>query len=197
MEIKQSRYSNRIQYVFGEDELHYSVQDGSGSRSFSVGYASISRDRQTLDERNEWLRNVGLLWLILGAAITAYQWIDGKQLMPSIWLVVGAACYAVYRLRTTSFTIVPSDKGNLLVIAGREGERILKEIETRRAEYFRREYDFMPAGESADQHRSRFKWLHKEGVLSDDELAQRLAAIEIADPARPGADELLLSARLN
>ena len=197
MEIKQSRHSNRIQYVFGEDELQYSVRDSSGSRSFSVGYADISRDRQTLEERNEWLRNVGLLWLILGAAITMYQWFDEKQLVPSLWLVAGAACYAVYRLRTTRFTIVPSDKGNLLVIAGGEGERILKEIETRRAEHYRREYDFMPAGDSADQHRSRFKWLHKEGALSDDELAQRLAAIEVADPAKSEADDPLLSARLN
>lgn len=118
-------------------------------------------------------------------------------MVPSIWLIVGAACYAFYRLRSTRFTIVPSDKGNLLVISGGEGERILQEIETRRAEYFRREYDFMPAGESADQHRSRFEWLHKEGVLSDDELAQRLTAIEVADLARLEADEPLLGARLN
>lgn len=62
MEIQQRRFSNRIGYVFGDDEVHYSVQDSSGSRSFSVGYGDIGRDRQTLTERNQWLRNAGMLW---------------------------------------------------------------------------------------------------------------------------------------
>lgn len=66
MEIQQRRNSNRIAYVFGDDEVQYSLQDSSGSRSFSVPYLSISRDRQTLVERNQWFRNVGLLWLALG-----------------------------------------------------------------------------------------------------------------------------------
>ena len=60
MEIKHSRNSNRIRYVFGEDELQYSLEDTSGSRSFSVAYTDISRDRQTLVKRNQWFGNVGL-----------------------------------------------------------------------------------------------------------------------------------------
>lgn len=64
MEIKQSRNSNRTRFEFGEDELNYTLEDGSGSRSFSVQYTKITRDRQTLEERNQWLRNVGALWLI-------------------------------------------------------------------------------------------------------------------------------------
>jgi hypothetical protein len=55
MEIRQRRNSNRIRYVFGEDEVQYSLEDTSGSRSFSVAYTDISRDRQTLVERNQWL----------------------------------------------------------------------------------------------------------------------------------------------
>ena len=47
MEIKQSRNSNRIRYVFGEDELQYSLEDTSGSRSFSVSYTDMSRNRRT------------------------------------------------------------------------------------------------------------------------------------------------------
>ena len=47
MEISQKKYSNRVRYVFGDEELDYHVQDSSGSRSFSVPYSAISRDRQT------------------------------------------------------------------------------------------------------------------------------------------------------
>lgn len=66
MEIKQHRNSNRIRYVFGEDDLQYQWEDGSGGRSFSLSYTDISRDRQTLVERNAWLRNVGPLCSRLG-----------------------------------------------------------------------------------------------------------------------------------
>ena len=155
MEIKQSRNSNRTRYEFAEDRLQYQLQDTSGSRSFSVAYTDISRDRQTLEERNQWLRNAGILWL-------------------------GAVCVLAWRFRTTRFTVVPTDMGNMFVIDDKDGELILKEIETRRARQFRDEYDFMPESETAEQHRNRFNWLHREGALTEEELGQRLAMVGAA-----------------
>lgn len=84
---------------------------------------------------------------------------------------------------------MPTDKGNLLVIDDQDGPAILQQIAERRAAYMRSEYDFMPESESPEQHRRRYKWLHREGVLSDEELAQRLAAVEAAEAAMPGSDD--------
>jgi len=184
VEINQKKNSNRVRYVFGEDELDYQVEDSSGSRSFSVAYSEISRDRQTLVERNSWLRNVGLMWIALGAVMTGLSLTSETGLKISFWLWVGLACYGVYHFRSTRFTIVPSERGNLLVIDDADGERILHEIATRRAAFLRREYDFLPEGESPEQHRGRFKWLHREGALSDDELSQRLSTVEALDASR-------------
>lgn len=184
MEIRQQKNSNKIRFAFGEDALDYSIEDGSGSRSYSVAYTEISRDRQTLVERNEWLGNVGMLWLLLGAGLTAFSFMGDGGPKVSVWLWVGAACYAAYRFRTTRFIIVPSDKGNLCVIDDADGQRILAEIESRRAQQFRSEYDFIPEGDSPEQHRARFKWLHKEGALSDDELRQRMVTVDALDPGR-------------
>lgn len=196
MEIKQSRNSNRIRYVFGEDELQYSLEDTSGSRSFSVAYTDISRDRQTLVERNQWLGNVGLLWLALGAVLTVVSFFGEKGSI-SFWIWIGAGCYAVYRLRTTRFTIVPSEKGNLLVIDDEEGKRILNEIESRRAAQFKAEYDFMPESDTPEQLRGRFKWLHREGALTDDELKARLAMVDASDSVGSQAVEMSRGAMLN
>ena len=196
MEILQSRHSNHIRYMFDTDEIHYFIEDSSGSRSMSVAYPDISRDRQVLVERNAWLRNAGLFWLALGAVLTGMAAIKG-QFAPSLWLFIGAACYAAYRMRTTRFTIVPSGKGNLLVIDDADGQRILEELESRRADYYRREYDFMPQDETTEQHRNRFKWLHREGALSDGELAQRLAMVDASDPARIESASPELVATLN
>jgi len=197
VEIQQNRHSNRIRYTFGEDEVQYSLQDSSGSRSFSVPYTDISRDRQTLVERNQWLRNVGLLWLALGAVITGATLFGEQKFAPSMWLFLGAACYAVYHFRSTKFTIVPTDKGNLLVIDDADGATIIKELETRRAAQYRSEYDFMPEGDTPDQHRSRFKWLHREGALSDEELQQRLAVVDTSDASRMEAVAPMPGAMLN
>jgi len=184
MEISQKKFSNKIRYVFGEDDVAYHVEDGSGSRSFSVAYSEIGRDRQTLVERNLWLRNVGLLWIGLGVVFTGLSLSGDDGLRVSIWLWVGLACYAIHHFRTTRYTIIPTDRGNLLVIDDESGQRILGELASRRAAYLRREYDFMPENDSPAQHRNRFNWLNKEGVLSDEELRQRLAAVDALDPER-------------
>lgn len=184
MEIRQQKHSNKIRFVFGEDALDYSLEDSSGSRSYSVPYTDISRDRQTLVERNQWLGNVGLLWLLLGGGLTAFSFMGDEGPRVSIWFWIGAACYAAYRYRTTRFTIVPTDKGNLCVIDDADGQRVLSEIQSRRARQFCIEYDFMPEGDSPEQLRGRFKWLHKEGALSDDELRQRMAAVDTMEAGR-------------
>ena len=180
MEIKQSRHSNRIRYVFGEDEVQYSLEDGSGSRSFSVQYTEISRDRQTLEERNQWLRNVGQLWLLLGGGITLASFLGEGPAKLSFWVWLGAFCYAVYRLRWTKFTLLPTDKGNLLVIDDTEGPRVIQELESRRAAQFLREYDFIDETETPEQQRKRFKWLRSEGALSEEEFEKRVGMIETA-----------------
>jgi len=197
MEINQKKHSNRVRYVFGEDELDYRLEDSSGSRSFSVPYSAIGRDRQTLVERNQWLRNVGLLWIVLGVAFTGVSLAGGQGLKISIWLWVGLACYGAYHLFSTRYTIIPTESGNLLVIDGADGQRILDEIASRRADYMRREYDFMPENDTPEQHRHRFKWLHREGVLTEEELKQRLAIVDAMDPGRAAAIGPEPGARLN
>jgi len=130
------------------------------------------------------LMKLNLEPFVCGAVITGATLFGEQKFAPSMWLFLGAACYAVYHFRSTKFTIVPTDKGNLLVIDDADGATIIKELETRRAAQYRSEYDFMPEGDTPDQHRSRFKWLHREGALSDEELQQRLAVVDARDASR-------------
>jgi len=144
-----------------------------------------------LVERNSWLRNAGLLWLAIGLLLTVVRYTDKHEIVPSMWLFVGLGCYIAYRVREIAFTIVPTEKGNMLVIRNPDGDRILGEIEARRADYLRREYDFVPETENPEQLRKRFKWLHDEGVLSDEELQQRLQKVDAADPAVLAVKQML------
>lgn len=183
MEISQKKYSSRTRYVFGEEKLDYTLEDGSGRRSFSVAYSEISGDRQVLEERNLWLRNVGLLWIVLGAVMTLMTLLGDKPFRISIWLWIGAGCYAAYSWRSTVYIILPTERGNLLVIDDDQGQQILQQISERRTAYLRSAFDFMSAEEHPDQSRRRYRWLHSEGALSDDELAQRLAMVDASEAA--------------
>jgi hypothetical protein len=98
MEIRQQKNSNKIRSAFGEDVLDYSLEDSTGSRSYSVPYTDISRDRQTLVERNQWLGNVGMLWLLLGAGLAVLSFLGDAGSKVSIWLWVSAVCYVAYRV---------------------------------------------------------------------------------------------------
>lgn len=193
MEIRQKRLSHRTRYVFGDERLDYEWQDPSGSRSFSVDYAEIGRDRQTLVERNAWLRNAGLFWVALGLFLGVFRYVDQHSLVPSVWLPAGIGCLIAYRLRTLHFTVVPTEKGNLMVIGDDNRVQILDQMDKRRSDALRREYDFFPESEDPEQLRRRFRWLHREGVLDDAELARRLRKIDEHDIAAQAVNRLLSS----
>src|SRR3546814_9372563 len=100
-----------------------------------------------------------MLWLLLGAGLTIFSFTGDAGPKVSVWLWVGAACYAAYRYRITRFTIVPTDKGNLCVIDDADGQRILEQIESHRARQFRSEYDFMPEGDRSEENTSELQSL--------------------------------------
>ena len=183
MEITQKRFSNQTRYRFGDERLEYSIKDPSGEREFSIAYMAISSDRQTLVERNTWLRNAGALWIVVGALLTWMKFTDDKPGFPvSIWLVIGIGCWIAYRLRTTQYIVLGSEKGNLYVIDDADGARILEQVKARRSAAMRAEYDFFPEGDTPERLRGRFNWLHREGALTDDEHKARLMLVDALDP---------------
>ncbi|MGH9640976.1 MAG: hypothetical protein ACRD3Q_00980, partial [Terriglobales bacterium] len=82
------------------------------------------------------------------------------------------------------------------LIDDEDGKRIVSEIETRRAAQYRAEYDFFPESDSPEQLRNRFKWLHREGALSDEEFRERMDKVDaLAQPTQieqPAPGERLL-----
>ena len=184
MEVQQRHGATRLRYRLDTDSVEYRVEDSSGSRTFNVAYTELSRDRQELLERNEWFRNAGMLWMLIGVVFTALSF-GGERPAISLWFWIGLLCYLIFRLRTTHYTIIPSDKGNLLVIHNGDHDRIVNELETRRADQFRREYDFVPDGDEPDNYRKRLDWLKREGALSDEDVEKRWASFMAAS----GRDE--------
>lgn len=177
-EFAQRRFATETNFNFAADEMKFVVKDKSGSHTLHTQYVQIGTDRDFLVERNTWLQNVGLLWLALGAVFTAIAYFGADRFQPSIWLFVGAACVAAAHWRTVRYTKLPTEKGTILVINDAQHDSILQQIEARRMDQMRRWYDFFDAEEEPARQKSRFEWLRREGVLSEDELGERLRAIE-------------------
>jgi hypothetical protein len=178
IEFTQKRGHNKTHLKFGEDELAYSITEKNGSASFQAKYHAISGNRDFFIERNTWLQSVGVLWIVLGALFTAVNVAADKPSL-SIWLPVGVACWLWAHFRTTRYTKIPTDSGTLYIIDDAQKDRILAELEARRVNQLRRWYDFLSPDEEPDKQRARFHWLHKQGALSDTELEQRLATLEL------------------
>lgn len=198
MVISQKRGSASTRYVFHDDRVEYAFKDSSVSRNFSVTYTAISRDREGLTERNVWFRNAGFFWLGLGLLLLVISWQEGQLGHGALWAVLGAGCLAAYYGYPTRYRILPSEKGNLLILDhDASADRIENEIMQRRAAQFRGEYDFFPESESAQQLRNRFTWLHREGALSDDELQERLARVEAGEQGAVAAIQIPENRTLN
>ena len=75
--------------------------------------------------------------------------------------------------------------------------QLQEDLVQRRAAQFRGEYDFFPDGESPQQLRNRFNWLHREGALSEEELQDRLARIEAGDQVADVAIQIPENRTLN
>lgn len=176
--LRQSRFSAKTKFELGAEEFTYTLDADGKTRTFQIEYAQLSRDRESLVDRNDWLRNVGLLWVAIGGVLTAISFFDAQTLRVSIWLWIGLACLGWYRWRVIRYVIVPSERCNVLIIDDATATTVLRELETRRAAVLRRRFDYLSPDEHPEQQRHRIQWLKKQGVLDEHETSARLLQLD-------------------
>ena len=128
-ELTQKKSSNQTIFEFGEDKLKYSLKGTSGKKIFSTDYGSISdEDFDEFEEKNEWFRNVGILWVLIGVFQIANRLMESGSFSGSMWLTLGIICLITYRYKTTSYTIVDAETGRIFIIKDAQHSKILDEI---------------------------------------------------------------------
>jgi hypothetical protein len=176
MQYTQSKLATKIELNFEEEELEYSMQDNTSDLNFEVAYHKLPKRSQTFKERNEWLRNVGYIWLALGIFFTIVNIADGT-IRVNFWIYVGLICLAVYRYTWADYTYFDTDEGRILVLKDSQSEEIMNELKSRRRAAFLSWFDKLEF-ETDGQLEGTLDYLVKEKIYTRDEANAKLETIK-------------------
>lgn len=185
--IAQRRFSARTRFELRRDEFDYELSGGGTTRTFTLDYASLSRSRERLTDRNHWWRNVGLIWMALGGLLAVMHYVETQTLRVPIWIWLGAGCYAVYHFRVLRYRIIPAERCNVMIIEDGQADAIEAELGRRRARQLRERFDYITPNEHFEQQRNRIHWLQKQGVLDANEVSARLIQLQTLQSVHAGA----------
>lgn len=167
----------RIDLHFDEEVLRYALREPAGSCRFQVAYSAIAREGYEAERRSPGAVRLAWLhaaWVPLLAIWGEPQWAWASALFALIW-------WLQFRLARCKLLVLRCDVGELRLLADSSLGWIREQIEQRRADQLRRQFDFWPEDETCEQSRRRLHWLHREGALSRTQLEQRLLAVEQMD----------------
>ena len=172
MDKSQKRFSNRTGFTFGEDALEYTIKDGTGRRTFSVDYAGISTDTGEIEERNDWYRNVGFFWVLVGVFLSYSRFSETGEMRASIWLTLGVICLALYGFLKTTYTTLESEKGRIFIIQDSQHDEIKDEIDSRRKNQWFRWYGTVDYDNDPQSEIGKFQWLLDRDVITGDQFVE-------------------------
>ncbi|MCK5750442.1 MAG: hypothetical protein KAH44_29765 [Oricola sp.] len=178
MEFAQKRMATQTWFTFEEHELNHRVRDNSGELSFTVDYAAIPSNRRIVFSRNNWLRNVGLIWCVLGVIQIGLAFMGGNPgLGAGFWLLIGLGCLGFYRLTWSEFTVLDAREGSIWIIKDKQHDEILGAIEERRKSHLLAWYKGLDFGDNPEAEVEAIEWLVKQKAISKDEGDQRIAEV--------------------
>lgn len=177
MKIEQKKFSTRTSFSFEDDGITYEIRDASGTTSFRSDYEDVSFETSFFEERNVWFRNVGYVWLALGAFWSWLRFQSDRTFIPSIWLFLGIAFLIAYRVRRKAFTIFDAPKGRILILRNAQHDEIVGQLVTRRRACLRSRYATIQPDNDPEAEARRFDWLHEHEIISDAEHAAALNQI--------------------
>ncbi len=187
MKFQQKRMATQAWFDFEEKELHHRVRDNNGDVEFAIEYGSIPAATRSVFERNNWLRNVGLIWCVLGLINIGLALIGSGELAGSgFWLLIGFGCLAFYRLTWSEYSVIETEEGSIWILNDKQHDEIIETIKERRKVELLAWYRSMNFEDDPVREVTTVEWLVKQKVLSIKEGESRIAEIR-------GGEALLLS----
>lgn len=181
MEIKQKKFSNHHTYTFESEYVNFAYKDKSGSGDFDFNYADFPEKSSITIEQNEWLRNVGILWCLLGCYRIGSAVYSGSSLSGTgLWLVLGVICLIWFALTKVKYSVFKTERGNVFVIQDKNHENIVSELNKRKKDQLLAWYGAVNPENDKENEIEKFRWLEQQNVMTNDEAEKKIAEVEFA-----------------
>ncbi|MCG7497776.1 hypothetical protein MHO82_12970 [Vibrio sp. Of7-15] len=181
MEIVQKKRSNKHTFTFSDESFNFSFKDKSGADDVDLHYADFPNKSSLRIEQNEWLRNVGLLWCVLGVFQLGYAiYLNAPLTGKGFWLAVGLLCVVFAHFSKVKYSVFKAERGNIYIIHDKKHDVIVDELKARKKKQLLDWYGEVNKENDIDNEIGKFNWLHEQGVLTKDEMDMKIAQVEFA-----------------
>lgn len=194
-EYFQRQRDIEISTRFGDNELTHTYKTKNSEQTVTIPYGEITKNVRTYTEENEWLRNVGILWLALGFFTEILPvFVQQHELSLPFWSLVGAVCYLVYLRSRTHFTEINANRFNIQILKNdSQHDAILKEVFARRAAHIMNSWGKLDLDEDPAYEIEKYRELVKDEVITVEEgeaFIARIRAHEKVTAERTSSDSL-------
>jgi len=190
VEFQQKRMATQTWFTFGEKELVYRVRDNSGDRTLEIEYGAISSQPRIVFQRNSWLRNVGLIWCVLGLITLGLDVMGGDLTLGSaFWLFIGLGCLGVYRATWAEYTVFDTNDGAIFVLKDKSHDEITGKIDNERTSHLLAWYRGIEFGRDGEREIQALEWLVKQKAISKAEAEKRMTEIRAEETELLSAPE--------
>ncbi len=180
MEIIQKKNSNKHIFSFYDDHFNFAYEDKSGSGDTDINYADFPQKSSVQIEQNEWLRNIGYLWMILGGFILGYTIYSGTPLSGrEYWFLLGAGCVIWAHISKVKYSVFKAENGNIFVIQDKNHDEIIKELNSRKKAQLLKWYGDVNPENELETEINKFRWLAGQDVITKEECERKIAEAEL------------------
>lgn len=199
-QFKQRSFSARTCFRFHPDYLEYSAKPkGEPAYGFNVSYSSLPAE---FDYKTFYPgAPIGPALFVLGGLSLQTLYLYRHAPVEEIIVFFGGLALLAFAIAALiarwqrNYTVLVAPTGNVLVFEGGQHDEIIRELQSRRLAALR---DLLPIDPYADpwDEFKKLSFLHREGVITDEELATSwrqvldLANHPAAAPVLPAASAL-------
>jgi uncharacterized membrane protein YhdT len=170
METLTQNYKRRsTSFVFKEDSVLFTYKTRNSDQTIEVPYGAITNRKSKFMEENEWLRNVGLLWLAIGFIFEIIPMLSNGAFHIPMWFTIGLACFLYAYTTKTNFTSIDSGNYNLIVMQDGSHDSIVEKIYEKKKDYLRKNLFSIDTSSTFDQELGKLQFLLDEEVISLEE----------------------------
>lgn len=180
MEFVQKKRRNKHTFTLHDEYFNFAFEDKSGSGDVDMSYADLPRKTSVRIEQNDWLKNVGYLWIGLGVLQVGYAVYSEASLAgKGFWILAGAGCLIWAHFSKIKYTVFRSERGSVFIIQDGKHDQIIDELEKRRKSQLLRWYGNVNPENDLENEIKKFQWLAEQGVMSKEESESKIAQAEL------------------